>query len=109
MRVSREEQLHLLQGGVDVLVIGGGITGAGVALDAATRGYRVGLVEQADFAAGTSSLPPKLVHGGIRYLPQGHIGLVRDALRERTRLLRLAPHLGRPPPSPYPPRTAAPG
>jgi len=96
MRVSREEQLHLLQRGVDVLVIGGGITGAGVALDAATRGYRVGLVEQADFAAGTSSRSTKLVHGGIRYLPQGHIGLVRDALRERTRLLRLAPHLVRP-------------
>ena len=96
MRVSREEQLHLLQRGVDVLVIGGGITGAGVALDAASRGYRVGLVEQADFAAGTSSRSTKLVHGGIRYLPQGHVILVRDALRERTRLLRLAPHLVRP-------------
>src|SRR3972149_6751262 len=96
MRVSREEQLHLLQRGVDVLVIGGGITGAGVALDAATRGYRAGLGERADFAAGTTSRPTKLVHGGIRYLPQGHIGLVREALHERTRLLRLAPHLVQP-------------
>jgi len=93
---AREEILQQLTQGVDVLVIGGGITGAGVALDAATRGYRVGLVEQADFAAGTSSRSTKLVHGGIRYLPQGHLGLVRDALRERTRLLRLAPHLVRP-------------
>jgi len=94
--LRREDVLRQLTQGVDVLVIGGGITGAGVALDAATRGYRVGLVEQADFAAGTSSRSTKLVHGGIRYLPQGHFGLVRDALRERTRLLRLAPHLVRP-------------
>ncbi|MDR7485375.1 MAG: glycerol-3-phosphate dehydrogenase/oxidase [Armatimonadota bacterium] len=82
--------------GAEVLVIGGGITGAGVALDAASRGYRVGLVEQADYASGTSSRSTKLVHGGIRYLPQGHIGLVREGLRERTRLLRLAPHLVHP-------------
>lgn len=79
-----------------MLVIGGGITGAGVALDAASRGYRVGLVERADYASGTSSRSTKLVHGGIRYLPQGHVALVRDALRERGRLLRLAPHLVRP-------------
>ena len=85
-----------LAGGIDVLVIGGGITGAGVALDAASRGYRVGLVERADYACGTSSRSTKLIHGGIRYLPQGHIGLVRDALRERTLLLRLAPHVARP-------------
>ncbi len=77
-------------------MIGGGITGAGVALDAASRGYRVGLVEQADFAGGTSSRSTKLVHGGIRYLPQGHLSLVREALRERTTLLRVAPHLVRP-------------
>jgi glycerol-3-phosphate dehydrogenase len=88
--------LRALAGGVDVLVIGGGITGAGVALDAASRGYRVGLVERADYASGTSSRSTKLIHGGIRYLPQGHIGLVREALRERTLLLRLAPHLARP-------------
>lgn len=94
--VWRDDAVRALAGGVDVLVIGGGITGAGVALDAATRGYRVGLVERADYAAGTSSRSTRLVHGGIRYLPQGHIGLVRDALRERGRLLRLAPHLVHP-------------
>ena len=96
MTSSRSEIARSLAGGVDVLVIGGGITGAGVALDAASRGYRVGLVERADYACGTSSRSTKLIHGGIRYLPQGHIGLVRDALRERTLLLRLAPHVARP-------------
>ncbi|MDR7481338.1 MAG: glycerol-3-phosphate dehydrogenase/oxidase [Armatimonadota bacterium] len=94
--VSRDDVFRVLAGGVDLLVIGGGITGAGVALDAATRRYRVGLVERADFAAGTSSRSTRLVHGGIRYLPQGHLRLVRDALRERGRLLRLAPHLVHP-------------
>jgi glycerol-3-phosphate dehydrogenase len=94
--VSRADQLEALVRGVDVLVIGGGITGAGVALDAASRGYRVGLVERADFASGTSSRSTKLVHGGIRYLPQGHVALVRDALRERGLLMRLAPHLVHP-------------
>ncbi|MDR7542917.1 MAG: glycerol-3-phosphate dehydrogenase/oxidase [Armatimonadota bacterium] len=94
--LSRDEGFQALQAGVDVLVIGGGITGAGVALDAASRGYRVGLVDRADFASGTSSRSTKLVHGGIRYLPQGHIGLVREGLRERTRLLRLAPHVVHP-------------
>ena len=82
--------------GVDVLVIGGGITGAGIALDAATRGYRVGLVEKDDFASGTSSWSTKLVHGGIRYLPQGDVPLVHEALIERGRLLRNAPHLVHP-------------
>jgi len=96
MTVSRSHQLDQLRRGVEVLVIGGGITGAGVALDAASRGYRVGLVEQADFASATSSRSTKLVHGGVRYLPQGHLGLVYQALRERRRLLRLAPHLVRP-------------
>jgi glycerol-3-phosphate dehydrogenase len=95
---SRDDALRALARGVDVLVIGGGITGAGVALDAAARGYRVGLVERADFASGTSSRSTKLVHGGVRYLPQGHLGLVREGLRERTRLLRLAPLLVRPQP-----------
>lgn len=94
--VSREEHLRVLAAGVDVLVIGGGITGAGVALDAASRGYRVGLVERADYASGTSSRSTKLIHGGIRYLPQGHIGLVREALRERGLLLKLAAHVARP-------------
>ena len=93
---SRQEALETLSRGVDVLVVGGGITGAGVALDAASRGYRVGLVERRDFASGTSSRSTRLVHGGIRYLPQGHLGLVREALRERQVLLRLAPHLVRP-------------
>jgi glycerol-3-phosphate dehydrogenase len=81
---------------LDVLVIGGGITGAGVALDAAARGYRVGLVERGDIASGTSSWSTKLVHGGIRYLPEFDIALVREALIERGRLLRNAPHLVQP-------------
>jgi glycerol-3-phosphate dehydrogenase len=80
----------------DVLVIGGGITGAGVALDAAARGYRVALVEKGDFASATSSRSTKLVHGGIRYLPQFDIALVREALAEQRRLLRNAPYLVRP-------------
>ncbi len=81
----------------DVLVIGGGVTGAGAALDAATRGLSVGLVEQRDLAAGTSSRSSKLIHGGLRYLEQFNVALVREALEERGRLLHdLAPHLVRP-------------
>jgi glycerol-3-phosphate dehydrogenase len=80
----------------DVLVIGGGITGAGVALDAASRGYSVALVEQADYASGTSSRSSKLVHGGLRYLQNFDLGLVREALLERGLMARLAPHLVRP-------------
>ena len=80
----------------DVLVIGGGITGAGVALDAASRGYSVALVEQSDFAAGTSSRSSKLVHGGLRYLQNFDLGLVREALLERQLMVRLAPHLVKP-------------
>jgi glycerol-3-phosphate dehydrogenase len=80
----------------DVLVVGGGITGAGVALDAATRGLRTALVERGDFASGTSSRSSKLVHGGLRYLNQREFRLVYEALAERQRLLRLAPHLVRP-------------
>jgi len=83
---------------VDVLVIGGGITGVGVALDAASRGLSVALVEKADFASGTSGRSSRLVHGGVRYLEHGEIGLVRECLRERRALLRLAPHLVRPVP-----------
>jgi glycerol-3-phosphate dehydrogenase len=79
----------------DVLVIGGGITGAGTALDAATRGLRTALVERDDFAAGTSSKSSKLVHGGLRYLQQGDVRLVYEALAERQRLRHLAPHLVR--------------
>jgi len=80
----------------DVLVIGGGITGVGIALDAAARGLSVALVEKDDFAAGTSGRSSRLVHGGLRYLEQGEFGLVRESLRERGILFRLAPHLVRP-------------
>ena len=82
---------------LDVLVIGGGVTGAGVALDAATRGLKVALVEQRDFASGTSSRSSKLFHGGVRYLEQLNFGLVREALKERELMLtRIAPHLVKP-------------
>jgi len=80
----------------DVVVIGGGITGAGVALDAASRGYSVALLERDDYACGTSSRSSKLVHGGLRYLRQFELGLVREALVERQLLVTLAPHLVRP-------------
>src|ERR1043166_9074568 len=80
----------------DLLVVGGGITGAGIARDAALRGLRVGLVERRDFAAGTSSRSSKLIHGGLRYLQQGDVGLVLEAANERRVLRRLAPHLVRP-------------
>jgi glycerol-3-phosphate dehydrogenase len=88
---------ELASGRFDVLVVGGGVTGAGVALDAATRGLRVGLVEARDFASGTSSRSSKLFHGGLRYLEQMNFGLVREALRERELMLtRIAPHLVKP-------------
>ncbi|MET0661734.1 MAG: glycerol-3-phosphate dehydrogenase/oxidase [Ilumatobacteraceae bacterium] len=77
----------------DVLVVGGGITGAGVALDAAHRGLRVALVERDDFASGTSSKSSKLIHGGLRYLQNGDVRLVYEALHERRRLMRNAPHM----------------
>src|ERR1700680_3875345 len=77
----------------DFLVIGGGATGLGTAVDAASRGYRTLLVEQHDFAKGTSSRSTKLVHGGVRYLQQGNISLVLEALRERGILKKNAPHL----------------
>lgn len=80
----------------DVLVIGGGITGAGVALDAATRGYSVALVERGDYASGTSSRSSKLVHGGLRYLQNFDLGLVREALLERQINVNVAPYLTRP-------------
>jgi glycerol-3-phosphate dehydrogenase len=81
----------------DLVVVGGGVTGTGIALDAATRGLTVALVEQRDLAAGTSSRSSKLIHGGLRYLEQLDLGLVREALRERTLILdELAPHLVRP-------------
>ncbi len=82
----------------DVLVIGGGITGVGIALDAAARGLSVALVEKTDFASGTSGRSSRLIHGGFRYLEHREFGLVYEALRERKILLRLAPHLVRPVP-----------
>src|SRR5919112_78878 len=79
----------------DVLVVGGGIVGAGGLLDATSRGLRAALVEQRDVASGTSGRSSRLIHGGLRYLEQLHFGLVYEALQERSRLLRLAPHLVR--------------
>ncbi len=86
----------LAQERFDVVVVGGGITGAGVALDAASRGFSVALVEKADFASGTSSRSSKLVHGGLRYLQNFDLGLVREALLERQLMVKLAPHLVKP-------------
>lgn len=81
---------------VDLAVVGGGATGLGVALDAALRGFSVALLDSHDFAGGTSSRSTKLLHGGVRYLAQGNIALVREALAERATVLRLAPHLAQP-------------
>src|SRR6478735_8281889 len=80
----------------DLLVIGGGITGCGVARDAAMRGLKVVLFEKDDFASGTSGRSSRLVHGGIRYLEHGQLHLVRESIREREILLRIAPHLVEP-------------
>src|SRR5207249_2060849 len=94
---TREATLAALPAAaLDLLVIGGGITGAGVARDAALRGLGVALVERLDWAAGTSSRSSKLIHGGVRYLEQGDVGLVREAATERSVLRRLAPHLALP-------------
>lgn len=86
----------LTDGTFDVCILGGGITGAGVALDAASRGLRVALIDRGDFASGTSSASSKLIHGGLRYLEHGYIPLVYEALHERSLLLRNAPHLVEP-------------
>src|SRR5881275_622015 len=95
--IARDDALAAFEADrFDVVVIGGGITGAGVALDAASRGYSVALVEREDFAAGTSSRSSKLVHGGLRYLQNFDLGLVREALLERALLVNLSPHLVRP-------------
>src|SRR5678815_5407558 len=94
--VNRDDQLKKIADVSflwDVLVIGGGATGIGIALDATARGYKTLLVEQSDFAKGTSSRSTKLVHGGVRYLAQGDIRLVREASIERGLLYRNAPHL----------------
>src|SRR4051794_41734229 len=93
---DRDTMLHRLEDETfDIVVIGGGITGVGVALDAASRGLRTALVERDDFASGTSSKSSKLVHGGLRYLQQGEVRLVYEALHERQRLRKNAPHLVR--------------
>jgi glycerol-3-phosphate dehydrogenase len=95
--IARADALEALASETfDLVVIGGGITGAGVAFDAATRGYSVALVERADYGAGTSSRSSKLVHGGLRYLQNFDLGLVREALLERQLMVALAPHLVRP-------------
>lgn len=97
--ISRRESIDRLAAGrppLDLAVIGGGATGLGVALDAAARGFAVALVEAEDLAKGTSSRATKLVHGGVRYLAQGNVALVREALRERRLLLDNAPHLASP-------------
>ena len=80
----------------DLAIVGGGATGLGVALDAALRGFSVVLFESHDFAGGTSSRSTKLLHGGVRYLAQGNVALVREALAERATVLRIAPHLAQP-------------
>ncbi|HRY03939.1 MAG TPA: FAD-dependent oxidoreductase, partial [Beijerinckiaceae bacterium] len=92
--MTRAEKIARLKDGpFDVLVIGGGIAGAGIALEAARVGARTALVEARDFASGTSSRSSKLVHGGLRYLAQGKFGLTRESVRERNALLRDAPDL----------------
>ena len=87
------KQVQSYNGVWDLVIIGGGATGLGIALDASARGYKTLLLEQADFAKGTSSRSTKLVHGGVRYLAQGDVKLVREASIERGLLYRNAPHL----------------
>jgi glycerol-3-phosphate dehydrogenase len=99
----REALARMASETLDILIIGGGVTGTGAALDAVTRGLAVGLVEARDYASGTSSRSSKLIHGGLRYLEQRDFALVREALRERSLLLqKLAPHLVRPVPFLFP-------
>ncbi len=97
---------HVASGEFDVVVVGGGIVGAGAALDAATRGLSVALLEAQDFASGSSSRSSKLIHGGLRYLQMHDFALVREALSERAVLVRIAPHLVRPLPILFPLRRA---
>ena len=91
--MERSQTISALSGTFDILVIGGGATGLGIAVDAASRGYRIALVEGGDFAQATSSRATKLVHGGVRYLASGQIHLVTEALHERALMLKNAPHL----------------
>lgn len=94
LRLMRQEQLDRLGSDqYDIIIVGGGITGAYAALDASLRGYRVAVIEKDDFASGTSSKSSKMVHGGLRYIEQGNLGLVRHSLHERQRLRRNARHL----------------
>src|SRR3979411_248298 len=96
--MNRAEMYRRLRGHVgpwDLIVVGGGATGMGAAIDSASRGYSTLLLEQSDFGKGTSSRSTKLVHGGVRYLEQGNLHLVMEALRERGLLRRNAPHLAR--------------
>ena len=95
--MNRQEALAAIRQKIvwDIIVIGGGATGLGIAVDAAKRGFKVVLLEKNDFAKGTSSRSTKLVHGGVRYLAQGNLKLVIEALRERGFLLKNAPHLTR--------------
>jgi glycerol-3-phosphate dehydrogenase len=97
-RARAENLERLFREEFDLAIIGGGVTGAGIARDAAIRGMKVALVEKDDYASGSSSKSSKMVHGGLRYLKRLEIGLVREALRERAVLLRIAPHLVRPTP-----------
>src|ERR1017187_5919752 len=94
-RTEMYARLRARPGRWDMIVVGGGATGVGIAVDAAARGYRVLLLEQHDFGKGTSSRSTKLVHGGVRYLEQGNLSLVIEALNERGILRRNAPHLVR--------------
>jgi glycerol-3-phosphate dehydrogenase len=96
VRTRAADLADAADGGVDVLVVGMGATGAGVALDAASRGLRVAVIDKGDLASGTSSKSSKLVHGGLRYLENYEFGLVREGVQERQLLMRLAPHLVRP-------------
>ncbi|MBX3609421.1 MAG: glycerol-3-phosphate dehydrogenase/oxidase [Hydrogenophaga sp.] len=96
--MNREQHIASLTDGArfDMVVVGGGATGLGVALDASLRGFSVALFESHDFAGGTSSRATKLLHGGVRYLAQGNVSLVREALAERTTVMAIAPHLAQP-------------
>src|SRR6186997_3312809 len=101
---QRREQTirELSRAPLDVLIIGGGIVGSGIARDAAMRGLKVGLVEQYDFAFGTSSRSSRLLHGGLRYLAQGRVGLVHEASVEKKIIHHIAPHLAQPLPFTFP-------
>src|SRR5256885_2604820 len=92
-RAAMWDRVRQHRGPWDMIIVGGGATGVGIAVDAASRGFDVLLLEQSDFGKGTSSRSTKLIHGGVRYLAQGNISLVREALKERGILLKNAPHL----------------